>query len=78
MNMTVTMEISAPRAISVHRELIISISEYSPTPKVAAKKLKADTRIEAIDVECAIQIDSFRFFPDARSVRFVRTDGSVV
>ena len=69
MNMTVTMEIRAPRAIRVHRELIMSISEYSPTPKVAAKKLKAETRMEEMDDAWAISTDSFRSFPDARSVR---------
>ena len=43
MRITAAMLISAPRAIRVHRELIISILEYKPTPKVAAKKDSALT-----------------------------------
>ena len=47
---TTTILITAPRAISRQRELIISILEYMPTPNVAAKKLKALTKIERTDV----------------------------
>ena len=40
---TITILMRAPLAISAHRELIISILLISPTPKVAAKKLRALT-----------------------------------
>ena len=43
---TVTILIRAPLAISVHRELIMSMLEYSPTPKVAAKKDNALTTMD--------------------------------
>ena len=49
-NNTTNMLISAPRAIKVQRELIISISEKSPTPKVAAKKLKALTIMDSVEL----------------------------
>lgn len=35
--------INAPLDINRHKELIISISEYTLTPTVDAKKLNADT-----------------------------------
>ena len=38
MKITVIILTIAPLAISVQRELIISTFEYTPTPKVAAKK----------------------------------------
>ena len=64
---TAHMLISAPLAINRHRELIISIFEYIPTPKVAAKKLKADTMMERMLELWAIWMDSFLFFPEPRS-----------
>ena len=51
MNITTSRLTMAPLAISVHSELIISMSEYMPTPNVAAKKLSALTTTEGIDVE---------------------------
>lgn len=49
-NITVTILISAPLAISMHREEMTEIPEYIPTPKVAAKKDIALTKILWIDV----------------------------
>lgn len=43
MKITTIILMIAPRAIKEHRELIISMFEYIPTPKVAAKKLSALT-----------------------------------
>lgn len=45
-NSTQHMLIRAPLAIRRHRALIISICEYMPTPKVAAKKPMAEIMIE--------------------------------
>ncbi len=42
--------ITAPRAISIHIELIISISEYSATPKVAANSPIPETMMDGIEV----------------------------
>ena len=49
----------APLAMREQRELIISIFEYIPTPKVAAKKLNALTMIDWIDPSSAVVIASF-------------------
>ena len=48
-NTTTTILITAPLAIRIHRELIISIFEYKPTPTVAAKKLNALTMMDCAD-----------------------------
>ena len=53
MNITHTILITAPLAISIHIELIISISEYTATPKVAAKSSSPLTIIDGIEVESA-------------------------
>ena len=42
--------ITAPRAISIHIELMISISEYSATPKVAANSPIPETMMDGIEV----------------------------
>ena len=47
----------------MHREPIISIFEYAPTPNVAPKKHKPLTTIELIDVPSASSIDVFLSFP---------------
>ena len=57
----------APRAIRLHIELIISISEYTATPKVAAKKPNALTIIDGIDVSNAVVTEFFLSFPSERS-----------
>ena len=49
----------APLDISEHKEPIISTLEYTPTPKVAAKKPSALTITYGIDVESAIEMASF-------------------
>ena len=51
---TVNILIIAPRAIRLQRAEIISMSEYSPTPNVAAKNPSADTITELMEVESAI------------------------
>ena len=43
---THAIDISAPLAINVQRELIISIFEYKPTPNVAAKNDIAETSMD--------------------------------
>ena len=49
MKITVIILTIAPLAISVQRELIISTFEYTPTPKVAAKK---DSALIMTDLQC--------------------------
>lgn len=49
MKITTNILIIAPLAIREHRELIISIFEYIPTPNVAAKKLKALTIMDCME-----------------------------
>ena len=46
MKITDTILISAPRAIRVHNELIISMLEYHPTQKDAAKQDNALTTMD--------------------------------
>ena len=58
MKITTNILMIAPRAIRIHRELIISILEYMPTPKVAAKKLSALTMIDCAENLCAVVIAS--------------------
>ena len=43
----------APRAIRIHRELIISILEYMPKPKVAAKKLAEAAKTDKDEIDSA-------------------------
>ena len=62
-NTTVTILISAPLAISMHREEITAIPEYTPTPNVAAKKDIALTKMLWIEVLWAIRTASFLLFP---------------
>ena len=57
--MTTMLLMSAPLAINIHNELIISIFEYNPTPIVAAKKLSALTMIDCADARCAVVIASY-------------------
>lgn len=59
MKITTNILMIAPRAIRIHRELIISILEYMPTPKVAAKKLSALTMIDWMELRSAVAIASF-------------------
>lgn len=55
-SITVTsiMLIIAPLAMSIHMELIISISEYTATPNVAANNPIPLTMMDGIDVERAV------------------------
>ena len=48
-NRTTATEQSAPRAIRLHIEEIISMLEYKPTPKVEAKKLTPLTRMDCAE-----------------------------
>ena len=50
---TTSILISAPLAIKLHKELIISMFEYRPTPKVAAKNPKALTKTDWMDLDKA-------------------------
>lgn len=60
---TTHMLMRAPLAIKMHSELIISILEYMPTPKVAAKKLRALTNTDCTEAESAMVTDAFCLFP---------------
>ena len=53
-NATTTKLINAPLARSIHKELIISILEYIPTPNVAAKKLNALTMTDCKELSNAV------------------------
>lgn len=57
----------APRAIRLQSELIMSISEYSPTPKVAAKNPSALTVTDGIETLYAVLMASSLSLPDERS-----------
>ena len=67
MNITHNILITAPLAISIHIELIISISEYRATPNVAAKSPIALTITDGMEVESAVITDSRLSFPLRRS-----------
>ena len=62
-NATTNKLMIAPLASSVHKELIISILEYKPTPKVAAKKLNALTKIDCKELFSAVAIADFLSAP---------------
>ena len=66
-NTTVTILISAPLAISMHREEMTEIPEYMPTPNVDAKNDMALTKILRIDILCATRTASFLSLPEALS-----------
>ena len=57
-NATTIRLIRAPLARSIHKELIISILEYNPTPNVAAKKLNALTMTDCKELSNAVLIAS--------------------
>ena len=61
----------APLAMREHKELIISILEYTPTPNVAAKKLNALTIIDWIEPSSAVVIDSFLSAPLERALLYL-------
>ena len=63
MQITQTILIIAPLDINVHREPIISILEYTPTPNVAPKKHNPLTTIEPIELSSAFETASFLFCP---------------
>ena len=56
---TITIEISAPLARSIHSSEISPISEYSATPTVAEKNPRADVMTDFMEVLSAMPIDSF-------------------
>ena len=68
---TDTILISAPRAIRVQSELIMSILEYRPTPKVAAKKDNALTTMDFTLIWQAIVTASFYSTPARRSFLYL-------
>ena len=61
----------APLAINVQSELIISMLEYKPTPKVAAKNVKALTTMDFALVWQAIATASLFPAPASRSLRYL-------
>ncbi len=65
--MTEHMLTSAPRAISIHMELMMSMSEYTATPKVAANRPSPDTRIDGIEAASAVVTLSRLLMPRRRS-----------
>ena len=67
---TVTMLMIAPLAIKLHKEPIISIFEYIPTPNVAPKKHNALTIIDWIDVSKASSIAWCLSFPSILAVLY--------
>ena len=48
------MLMRAPRAMSIHMELMMSISEYSATPKVAANRPMPETMMEGMEAASAV------------------------
>ena len=70
MNTTLRTLMMAPRAISIHMELMISISEYSATPKVAANSPIPDTRIDGMEVASAVVTAARQSAPERRSVLY--------
>lgn len=67
MNITQSILTTAPLAISIHMELMMSISEYTATPNVAANSPIPDTMIDGIEDESAVMTLSFLSFPERRS-----------
>ena len=57
-NATISTLIIAPLAMSMHMELIMSISEYTATPKVAANRPQPLTIMEGRDTARAAAADS--------------------
>jgi len=77
---TTTILIKAPLAISMHKELIISMLEKTPTPIVAAKKLKALTMIDCMEALWAMDTEAFLPLPRSHKYSVVHScaklDGS--
>ncbi len=69
--MTVNILIKAPRAISMHIEPIMSISEYIATPNVAAKSPIPETAIDGMEVESAAVTAPFLSAPPILSVLYL-------
>ena len=67
MRMTQAMEMSAPRDIKIHRDEMMSTLEYKPTPKVAAKKPRAETMTDGIAKARALVMAVFLSAPPKRS-----------
>ena len=63
---TINILTIAPRAISLHIELIMSISLYMATPNVAANNPIPETIIEGIEAASAVRIEIFLSFPSIR------------
>lgn len=71
MNITQSILTTAPRAISMHIELMMSMSEYTATPKVAAKSPMPETIIEGMDVARAVVTLSRLSCPPRRSALYL-------
>lgn len=65
--MTASILMMAPRAISMHIELIISMVEKMATPKVATKRPRPETMIEGAEVRMAMVAEVFLSLPERRS-----------
>ena len=65
---TTAILMTAPLAIRIHKELIISILEYNPTPKVAAKK---DNALTTIDLTLLWHASATAFFFSIPAKRFL-------
>ena len=70
MQITHNILTTAPRAIRRHKELIMSILEYTPTPKVAPKKVHALTITDFIVAVSVSFAASLLSFPSLRSVLY--------
>lgn len=68
-NILITAEISAPRASIMQMELIISISEISPTPSVAQNITRELVMMELSEAEAAISMAVTRSLPFCSSSR---------
>ena len=67
MKMTHSILITAPLAISIHMELMMSISEYTATPKVAANSPMPETMMDGMDEESAVVTAERLSAPSIRS-----------
>ena len=67
--MLMTAEIRAPRASIMQMELMMSMSEMVPTPRVAQYSTRELVMMEASDEVAAMWMESSRLFPARHSSR---------
>lgn len=68
MNITQSILTTAPLAISMHMELMMSILEYTATPNVAAKSPIPLTIMDGMELESAVATAVFLSRPKTRSL----------